>query len=106
MMDNYYLKDSKKFWDTRKKARHSKDKKLISLPFTEKAAMSERIQADYELLRNAKDPSNQFGLGVIPDAINELSIELLFTPLDFEEVLNNAFPFTQELQDNLESSKT
>jgi len=104
-MDNYYLKDSKKFWETHKKARQAKDKKLARLPFSEKAAMGEKIQADYEVLQNAKDESRQFGLGDIPDATNELSTELPFTPLDFEEALNNIFPFTQELQAARESSK-
>jgi len=105
-MDNYYLKDSKKFWETHKKARQAKDKKLAKLPFSEKTAMAEKIQADYEVLRNAKDESKQFGLGDIPDATNELSTELPFTPLDFEEALNKVFPFTQELQADRESSKT
>ena len=102
-MDNYYLKDSKKFWETHKKARQVKDKKIARLPFSEKAAMAEKIQADYEVLRNAKDESKQFGLGDIPDATNELSTELPFTPSDFEEALNKVFPFTQELQADLES---
>lgn len=106
-MDNiYYTKDSKKFWETHKKARHIRDKKLAKLPFSEKTAMAERIQADYEVLRNARDESNQFGLGDIPDATNELSTELSCTQSDFEEALNKLFPFTQELQADRESSKT
>ncbi len=107
MMDNvYYLKDSKKFWGTREKAREAKDKRLARLPFSEKVAMTEKIQADYELLRNAKGKTKQFGLGDIPDATNELSIELPFTEEDFAEALNKVFPFTQELQADQESSKT
>ena len=102
----YYPKDSKKFWETHKKARQVKDKKIARLPFSEKAAMAEKIQADYEVLRNAKDESKQFGLGDILDATNELSIELPSTPADFEEALNKVFPFTQELQADRESSKT
>jgi len=101
----YYLKDSKRFWETHKKARQVRDKKLAKLPFSEKTAMAERIQADYEVLRNTRDESKQFGLGDMPDATNELSTELPFTPLDFEEALNNVFPFTQELQAARESSK-
>jgi hypothetical protein len=105
MVNIYYLKDSKKFWETHKKARQLRDKKLAKLPFSEKTAISERIQADYEVLRNSNDESKQFGLGDIPHATNELSIELSFTPSDFEEAINELFPFTQELQANLESSK-
>ena len=94
-MDNiYYLKDSKKFWETRKKAREAKDKKLARLSFPEKIAMTEKIQADYEVLRNAKGESRQFGLGEIPpDAMNELYIEQPFTQKDSKKVLERVFPF-------------
>lgn len=99
MNNIYYLKDSKKFWETRKRAREAKDKKLASLPFSEKATMTERIQADYEVLQNAKEESKQFGLGELPpDAMNELSIEQPFTQRDFENALDKVFPFTRELQ--------
>ena len=84
-----YLKDSKKFWGTYKKARGERDKKLAELPFSEKAAMTEKIQADYEVLRNAQGESKQFGLGEIsPDAMNELSIKQPFTQKDFENALD------------------
>jgi len=107
-MDNiYYLKDSKKFWGTREKARKAKDKKLARLPFLEKVAMTEKIQADYEVLRNAKGESKQFGLGEIPsDAMNELSIEQPFTQKDFENALDKVFPFIEGAQADQESSKT
>lgn len=105
-MDNmYYPKDSKKFWETHKKARQIRDKKLAKLPFSEKTAIAECIQSDYEVLRNAKDDSKQFGLGYIPDATNELRIELCFTPSVFEEALNDLFPFTHEIQAHRQSSK-
>ena len=105
-MDNiYYPKDSKKFWETHKKARQIRDKKLAKLPFSEKTAIAERIQADYEVLRNAKDESKQFGLGNIPDATNELRFELCFTLSGFEEALNDLFPFTHEIQSHRQSSK-
>jgi len=105
MDSNYYLKDSKEFWGKREKAREAKDKRLARLPFSEKVAMTEKIQADYELLRNARE-TNQFGLGDIPEAMNELSIELPFIQADYEEALKKVFPFTQELQADQESSKT
>ena len=106
-MDNmYYPKDSKKFWETHKKARQIRDKKLAKLPFSEKTAIAERIQADYEVLRNAKDDSQQFGLGYIPDATNELRIELCFTPSVFEEAFDDLFRFTHEIQAHRQSSKS
>ncbi|MGD9117295.1 MAG: hypothetical protein PVJ08_00940 [Dehalococcoidia bacterium] len=106
MSDAFYLKDSKKFWETRKKAREAKDKRLARLPFSEKAVMTERIQADYEVLRNARGESNQFGISEIPpDAINELSFAQPFGQGVLEQDLNKAFPFTQELQADQESSK-
>lgn len=104
MGSNYYLKDSKEFWEVRKKAREANDKRLARLPFSEKVAMTEKLQADYELLRNARE-TNQFGLGDIPEAMNELSIELPFTQADSDEALNKVFPFTQELQADQESQK-
>ena len=101
----YYPKDSKKFWETHNKARQIRDKKLANLPFAEKTAIAERIQADYEALRNAKDESKQFGLGYIPDATNELRIEFCFIPSFFEEALDDLFPFTHEIQAHRQSSK-
>jgi len=69
--------------------------------------MAEKLQADYEVLQNAKRESEQFGLGEIPpDAMNELHIEQPFTQVDFKEALNKVFPFTQELQADQESLKT
>ena len=96
MNNMYYPKDSKKFWETRRKARQIRDKRLAKLPFSEK---------DYEVLRNAKDDSNQFGLGHIPHATNELRIELCFTSSGFEEALNDLFPFTHEIQAHRQSSE-
>ena len=108
MMDNvYYLKDSKKFWETHEKAREARDKRLARLPFSEKVAITEKLQTDSEVLQKAKGKPIQFGLGEIPpDAMNELSIEQPFTQEDFEEALKKVFPFTQELQADQESSKT
>lgn len=107
-MDNiYYLNDSKKFWENREKAREERDKRLARLTFSEKVAITEKLQKDEEALRFAKQEPKQFGLGVIPpDAMNELSIELPFTQAEFEEALDKVFPFTQELQADQESSKT
>ena len=107
MNNTYYLKDSENFWGNREKAREARDKRLARLPFSEKVAITEKLQIDYQVLRNAKGEPKQFGLGEIsPDAMNELSIEQPFTQEDFEEALNKVFPFTQELQADQELSKT
>ncbi len=107
MENTYYLKDSKKFWETREKAREARDKRLAELPFSIKVTITEKLQTDSEVLRNAKGKSKHFGLGGIPpDAMNELSIEQPFTQENFEEALNKVFPFTGELQADQESSKT
>jgi len=106
-MDNvFYLKDSEKFWETHKKARKARDRRLARFPFSEKVIMAEKLQMDYEILRNAGAEAKQFGLGDIPDAMNEVSIELPFSQIDFGEALNKVFPFTQELQADEESSRT
>jgi len=66
---NYYdLKDSKKFWEGRDKAREARNRKLAKLPFSEKATIAERLRADYEVLQNARDESTQFGLGKLLDS--------------------------------------
>ncbi len=65
-----YLKDSEKFWDTHRKAREARNKKLAGLPFSEKISITEKLQMDYEVLRNAKEEPEQFGLGELPDATN------------------------------------
>ena len=107
MENTYYLKDSKKFWETHKKAREARDKRLAELPFSIKVTITEKLQTDSEALRNARVKSKQFGLGEIsPDAMNELSIEQPFTQEDFKEALNKVFPFAGELQADQESSKT
>lgn len=95
----FYLKDSEKFWETRKKARKIKDRKLEKLNFSEKVNMAEKIEADYEVLQNAKRESSKFEIGEIPGAVNELSIENNFDSTEFEENSKKEFPFTRELQE-------
>ncbi|MBA7651608.1 hypothetical protein ES703_59427 [subsurface metagenome] len=91
---DFYLKDSKKFWENREKAREARDKDLARLTFSEKAGITEKLQTDYKTLQNAKEEPKQFGLGEIPpDAMNELSLEQSFTQEDFDEALDKAFPF-------------
>lgn len=106
MTDNiYYLKDSKKFWETHKKAREVRDKKLAKLSLAEKATIAERLQADYEVLQNAKDESKQFGLGELPlDACNVLTTSSSFTKQDFESDLIKASRRIKEAKPSPKSS--
>ena len=60
------MKDIDKFWVIHKRAKRELNEKLAKLPLSEKAVMAERLQADYELLQNARDESKQFGLGELP----------------------------------------
>ena len=49
-----YMQDSKEFWRKRNKARKNLDKKLASLPYSEKVAIMEKMEANHTSLRNAK----------------------------------------------------
>lgn len=101
-----YLKDSKKFWGIYKKARGERDKKLAALPFSEKAAITEKLQIDYEVLQNTKGKPSQFGFGKMPpDVSNVVSLDLPFTKEAFEGALDKVFPLSQALLDDEESSK-
>lgn len=105
MKKDSYQNDLKEFWENHKRAREERDKELTGLSFSEKIVITESLQKDGKALQNAK--SGTTGLGVTsPDAANELSLDLPFTQEDFEGALNRVFPFTQELQDEQESSKT
>ncbi len=103
MSEVNYPKDSEKFWETHRKAKEARNRKLASLSFSEKADMVERLQMDYEILQEAKE---QFGLGDVSNSVTEISIEHTFTRADFDNALNKVFPFTRELQSDQESSKT
>ena len=103
MSEVNYLKNSEKFWETHKKAREARNRKLASLSFSEKADITERLQMDYEILQDSKE---KFGLGEVSNSVTEISIEHTFTQADFDNALNKVFPFTKELQADQESSKT
>ncbi len=99
MSKEYYQKDLKKFWENREKARGKRDKDLARLTFSEKAAITEKLKIDYEVLQKAKEKPRLFGLGEMPpDAVNEISLEQSFTQEDFNEALDKVFPFTQAFQ--------
>ena len=94
-MDNaHYLKDSRKFWDERKKARETRDEQLARLPFEKKLEELAQLQADAEDLGLSK---REFGLGQIPDdATNEFCLEKTFTHEDFENALPQLLSPQQE----------
>lgn len=49
-----YVKDSKAFWETRKKSRDAVDKALASRSFTEKLVIADKMHAHHAAMRNAK----------------------------------------------------
>jgi len=105
MKNNNSQRDLKEFWDSRRRAREERDKRLAELSFSEKIAITESLQKDALALQNAK--SDVIGLRITsPNAVNNLSLELPFTQQDFNDALNRIFPFTQELQDEQELSQT
>lgn len=107
MNNNHYLEDSKKFWGNYEKAREERDKKLARLPFSEKAAIVEKLQTDYEALQNTKkEKLEQFGFEMPPDASNVVSLDLSFTKEAFEGALEKVFPLSQALLDDEESLRT
>lgn len=50
----HYVKDTKKFWETRKKSREAVDKALESRSFTEKLVIMDKMNANHKAMRNAK----------------------------------------------------
>ncbi len=49
-----YVKDTKAFWQERKRARQNLDKKLSSLPFSEKLVITEKMRENHGALHRAK----------------------------------------------------
>lgn len=49
-----YAKDSKAFWEIRKKSRNAVDRNLSGLSFTEKLVIADKMRAHHEALRKAK----------------------------------------------------
>ncbi len=49
-----YIKDTKKFWQARKKSRDAVDKDLANRSFTEKLAITSKMHANHAAMRNAK----------------------------------------------------
>jgi hypothetical protein len=48
------VQDTKRFWQKHEKARHNLDKKLASLPFSEKLVIMQRMEANHKTMQNAK----------------------------------------------------
>ena len=57
-----YLKDTKSFWEARRKAREELDKKRANAPISEKVAIVQKLNEDRQLLKKArsvKSPSDR-----------------------------------------------
>jgi len=52
MSSSHYMKDTKKFWQTRNKSRTALDKKRVSASFSQKAKIAEKIRSDAKLLKS------------------------------------------------------
>lgn len=54
MTNTSYMKDTKKFWQTRKKARSALDKKRASVSLAEKERVLENLRADASFLKSGR----------------------------------------------------
>lgn len=54
MTKTNYMKDTRKFWQARKKARSVLDRKRANVPFTEKVKVSEKLQSDTTFLKSGR----------------------------------------------------
>ena len=54
MKKAHYVKDTKAFWQERKKARQNLDKKMASLSYPEKLVITAKMQENHKALRRAK----------------------------------------------------
>jgi len=50
----HYVKDTKAFWQKRKKAHQNLDKKLAGLSYSEKLVVTAKMQENHKALRRAK----------------------------------------------------
>ncbi len=49
-----YMKDTKRFWQERRKARQELDVKRAGVSYSEKVAVSERLRADAAFLKSGR----------------------------------------------------
>lgn len=49
-----YLKDTKKFWQTREKARRNLDTKRASVSFSKKATIAGKLRSDARFLKSGR----------------------------------------------------
>ena len=54
MRKTNYVKNSKAFWESRKKSREVVDNELSRLSFTEKLVIADKMRANHEAMRDAK----------------------------------------------------
>jgi len=50
-----YIQDSKKFWESHRKSREAVDKELASRSFSEKLVIMDKMNANHEAMRNARE---------------------------------------------------
>jgi len=54
MTNTSYIKDTKRFWQTREKARSALDKKRANVSLAEKERVSENLRADAAFLKSGR----------------------------------------------------
>ena len=54
-----YIKDTKKFWQTREKARRNLDAKRASVSYSEKIIIADKLRSDARLLKNGRITSSK-----------------------------------------------
>ena len=52
MTNTNYLKDTKEFWQTRKKARKNLDAKRANIPYSQKLTIASKLQTDGKFLKS------------------------------------------------------
>lgn len=50
----HYMKDTKAFWQERKKARSALDKKRRNMPYSEKVKYLEKLRSDADFLKSGR----------------------------------------------------
>jgi len=59
MTNTSYMKDTKNFWQTRKKARSALDKKRANVSLAEKERVLENLRADASFLKSGRIASSK-----------------------------------------------
>ena len=59
MSKSHYMKDTKKFWQTRNESRVALDKKRTQTSFSQKAKIAEKLRSDAEFLKSGVPVSSK-----------------------------------------------